>query len=70
MAYGKGKLSSNDCKTSHFSQHSEQEMHQTDFDLCNFTIALFKHFLISLTDFIDISSSVRILYSSSLLTES
>jgi hypothetical protein len=49
------------------SGHSEEEMHQI-FTYSDFTVGFFEHILIGLTRFIGIPNSVRILYSTFLLT--
>jgi len=51
------------------SDHSEKEMHPTEFTFAAFTIGFIKHVLISLTSFIGTPNSVRILYSTSLLID-
>jgi hypothetical protein len=69
MAYSKRKLKSNGDKTSLFVVHSGLENYQTNIYLYGLYV-LFKHILISLTSFMGIPESMRILYNISLLTES
>jgi hypothetical protein len=54
-----------------FHHHSEEERHPTDLNICRLYYRFsFKHILISLTSFIGIPNSMRILYNTSLLVES
>jgi hypothetical protein len=52
------------------SNPCEYKMHPTDFYLCGLHYVSFEHIPISLTCFIVIPNSMRILYNASLLTES